>query len=70
MYVFSSLDAAIRSGFRWYAFSEPENLHVVELDRATSGGRRVKALAFARPSAEKAASFATSSFEQRAGAAA
>ena len=70
MYVFSSLDAAIRSGFRWYAFSESENLHVVELDRATCGGRRVKALAFALPAAEDEASTAGSTRHGRWSAAA
>jgi len=53
MVVFSSLAAAIQAGFRWYAFSRSERLHIVELDRAGSNGHRVKALAFAVPTDEE-----------------
>ena len=53
MYVFSSLEAATRYGFRWFSFSPSDRLHLVELDRSNGGGRRLKELAFAVPSAEE-----------------
>jgi hypothetical protein len=58
MMVFSSLIAAQRAGFQWYAFSSGEKLHIVEHDYVGRGGKRVKALAFARPNPEDADWFA------------
>lgn len=63
MYVFSSLQAAQSAGFRWYAFSEAEGLHIVELDQRRSSGKRMKALAFARPSPDEAERPPTPAFQ-------
>ncbi len=50
MMIFSTLAAAQQAGFRWFTYSEADQLHIVETDRMLPGGRRVKALAFARRS--------------------
>lgn len=55
MVIFSSLAEALREGFRWHSFSKTEKLHIVEMDRPSKRGLRVKALAFAQLSAEESA---------------
>ncbi|MHB2015875.1 MAG: hypothetical protein ACYCW6_02905 [Candidatus Xenobia bacterium] len=52
MVVFSSLEAAQREGFKWYAFNVDYKLHVVELDRRSRRviNQREKLMAFAHPS--------------------
>ncbi len=53
MTVFSSLAAAFREGFRWVEYLPDQEMHRVERDVRRADGRRVKMLAFARPSAEE-----------------
>lgn len=47
MMIFSSLENALREGFRWVDFNREYGLHIVEFDRNTPRGR-VKSIAFAR----------------------
>lgn len=49
MIVFSSLEEARRHGFSWYEFNRSLELHVVVRDFLRGDGRRVRALAYAKP---------------------
>lgn len=49
MTVFSSVDAARQHGFLWHEWQQDVELHVVIRDFTRPDGRRVRALAFARP---------------------
>ncbi len=49
MTIFTSLEAALREGFRWVEFVKELELHRVEKDLTRQDGRRVKMLALAQP---------------------
>ncbi len=50
MFIFSSLGAAFKEGFRWHSYEHAHRLHVVEKDSTRPDRQRVKMLAFAAPS--------------------
>lgn len=49
MTIFTSLDSAIRAGFQWLDFNSTLDLHLVQREWTREDGKKVRALAYARP---------------------